>query len=246
MSDPHRIHTKSSTGFTLLEVLLASAILCTLLVLLLCLGNGALRMWRDGEHRRESLREARAALQILAEDLHSAVITTNPSSLMIERGTKTNECDASRIFFLVSHHADKRDSKSRGDLCATGYFLAKDPHGVGCRNLYRFHASGDRVAMAAEGDRLGSLYAEATPTNESTTELLSHNIVGLEIIPLTEHSQQPEALEITLSAVNGTTERLLVADPGAKDRNQKLINNHLQRYSVIIHLPPPREGGLVP
>jgi len=246
MSAYHSIHTNCRRGFTLLEVLLASTILGILLVLLLFLGNGALRLWRDGEQRRDSLREARAALQILAEDLHSAVITTNPESLLIDQGTNEEGGDVSRLFFLVSHPADRRDSKSHGDLCATGYFLAKDPHGIGCRNLYRFHVSGDRVATAVEENHLGSLYSGAAPTNEATTELLAHNIVGLEIKGLPEYSKPPEALEITLSAINGTTERLLSTDPGAKERNQRLLNTHLQRYSAIIHLPPPREATLTP
>jgi len=241
------IHTKrSGGGFTLLEVLLASAILCILVILLLWMGNAGLRFWRDGEQRRESLREARAAFQILTEDLHSAVITTNPESLMINQGTPISENETSQLFFLVSHPADRRDSTIRGDLCATGYFLAKDPHGVGSRNLYRFHVSGDRVAIAVEENHLGSLYAEAAPTNESTTELLAHNIIGFQITELPAHAEPPEALEITLYAINGSTESLLAADPGAKERNERLLKTHLQRYSTTVHLPPLRESAITP
>jgi len=228
-------------GFTLLEVLLASAILAVLVIFLLCMGNGAVRLWRDGEQRRESLREARAGLQILAEDLHSAVITTNPASLLLEGKSNGSDLESDRLFFLVSHPCDRRNSNSKGDLCATGYFLAKDSDGNGCRNLYRYHASGEQVSAAFEQDEISALYSHASPTNEATTELLARNIIGFEAKGLPEHSNPPTALKITLSAINGTAERLIASEPGATQRNQHLLRKHLQQYSTIIHLPPLRE-----
>jgi uncharacterized protein (TIGR02599 family) len=72
-------------GFTLLEVLVSSVILAILLILLIGMADGASRLWRDGERRREASREAREGLRIISEDLHSAVLTTNAETLMIER-----------------------------------------------------------------------------------------------------------------------------------------------------------------
>jgi prepilin-type N-terminal cleavage/methylation domain-containing protein len=236
--------SRSREGFTLLEVLLASVILAVVMVLLLGMGNGIVRLWQDSEQRRESLREARSALQILTEDLHSAVITTNPESLLIERSPRGQEGDSDRLFFLVSHASDRRNEEVRGDLCASGYFIARNHEGH--RDLYRFHASGNGVAIAVKQDRLMNLYALASPTNEASTELLARNIMTFRVRQLPEHSDPPEALEITIEAINGSTERLLSAEPLAVERNQRLIKRHLQRYSEIIHLPPMRESAEKP
>ncbi len=226
-------------GFTLTEVLVSSAILAVLILILLGMGDGASKVWRDGEGRREALRELRASLQIITEDLHSAVITTNSDSLNIG---KSEQEQSPGLFFLVSHPADRRHSEIKGDLCAAGYFLAADPKEKGCTNLYRFHASGELVAKAVEEDSLQELYSKASPENNTTTELLARNIVSLQIRPLLEQATPPELLELTLSAINTRTARLIGSDPKAVERNGHLLREGLQRSTAIIHLPRCRES----
>jgi prepilin-type N-terminal cleavage/methylation domain-containing protein len=230
-------------GFTLTEVLVSSAILAVLILLLLGMGDGASKVWREGEGRREALRELRASLQIITEDLHSAVITTNSDSLDIR---KPEQEQSSGLFFLVSHPADRRHSEIKGDLCAGGYFLAADPKENGCTNLYRFHAYGEPVSKAVEEDSLQELYGKASPENAATTELLARNIVFFQIHPLPEQSTPPELLEVTLSAINTRTARLIASDPKAIERNGRLLREGLQRSTAIIHLPPCREGVSLP
>lgn len=225
-------------GFTLLEVLVSSAILLVLILLLLGMGDGASKIWRDGEGRREAQRELRASLQIITEDLHSAVITTNTESLEI---SKSEEGRPQSLFFLVSHPSDRRHSEIKGDLCATGYFLAEDPKEIGCTNLYRFHATGESVAKALEDDSLEELYREASPTNASTTELLARNIVALRIVPLPVETSPPELLEVTLSAINARTALLIASQPKAVERIVRLLSERAQSSTAIIHLPSIRE-----
>lgn len=230
-------------GFTLMEVLVSSAILVVLILLLLGMGDGASKVWRDGEGRREALRELRASLQIITEDLHSAVITTNSDSLDIR---KSEQERSPGLFFLVSHPADRRHSEIKGDLCAVGYFLAADPKEQGCTNLYRFHASGEPVSKAVEEDSLQDLYEKASPENAATTELLARNIVFFQIRSLPEQSTPPELLKVTLSAINTRTARLIASEPKAGERNSRLLREGLQRSTAIIHLPPYREGVSLP
>jgi len=71
-------------GFTLLEVLVSTVILSILVLILIGMSDGASRLWRDGEHRRESLTEGMGGLQIISDDLRSAVVTSNPDTLIIE------------------------------------------------------------------------------------------------------------------------------------------------------------------
>jgi prepilin-type N-terminal cleavage/methylation domain-containing protein len=225
-------------GFTLLEVLVSSAILLVLILLLLGMGDGASRIWRDSEGRREAKRELMASLQIITEDLHSAVITTNAESFEIR---KSEQERPQALFFLVSHPGDRRHSEIKGDLCAAGYFLAEDPGERGCTNLYRFHASGESVAKAMEDDSLQELYKEASPNNTSTTELMARNIVSLRIVPLPVNTSPPELLEVTLSAINARTAHLIASEPKVVERNERLLRERAQWSTGIIHLPSTRD-----
>jgi hypothetical protein len=166
------------------------------------------------------------------------VITTNAESLAI---SKSEEDQSQSLFFLVSHPSDRRHAEIKGDLCAAGYFLAADPKGSGCTNLYRFHASGESVAKAVEDDSLQKLYREASPSNASTTELLARNIVSLRIVSLPIHTTPPELLELTLSAINARTAHLIASEPKAVERNTRLLRECAQWSTGIIHLPSSRD-----
>ena len=241
---------RASCAFSLLEVLIASTILALVVALLLGMVDGASNLWRNGERRREALREVRAGLRMIEEDLHSAVLTVAPETLLIEDSEQQVGSGKSRsqnIFFLVSHPPDQRHSGIKGDLCATGYFIAPAPEGKGVCNLYRFHASGDDVAEAYEEKNLPTLYATASPGNKNT-ELLARNITGLEIQPtsLSGEREHPDALRLTLSAVNGDTTRLIALGPEAKERNDLLLRQHQLHLSTFVSLPPQRDMPRAP
>ncbi len=239
-ASPNPISTQCRNGFTLLELLVSSVILACIITLLIGMADGSSKIWRDGERRREGSREARAGLEMITEDLHSAVILSNTATLSITKESENRE--GSRIFFLVSHPGENRNTNAEGDLCATGYFVAQDPVKSGGMNLYRFHASGETVTKSLEKNRLGELYATATPDNTATTELLARHIVQLDILPVKNESS--EMLMIRIYALAGEGSQF--ADPKAtvtsalKERNERLLRQHLQRYSTIVRLPPTR------
>lgn len=230
-------------GFSLLEVMISTVIVSILMVLLLGMTDGITRLWSESERKREASREARAGLRMLTEDLHNAVTTTNPETLSITPATDDSPT-GKRIFFLVSHPRETTGGKPEGDLCAVGYFTAPDPE-TGAGNLYRFHAGPAEVSDALGKGTLESLYSKASPTNPVTTELLARAILrlGIRDLPGTGGDAGPEALLLTLDAVNGETARLLSADPGALERNARLVRRHLQRFSTIVRLPPRRDGA---
>ena len=228
-------------GFTLPELLVSSAILVVIIILLVGMSDGASRLWRDGERRREALREARAGLEMITEDLHSAVITSNPATLYIKEEKDEEKPCGEALFLLVSHPSEKRQAGKEGDLCATGYFTAWERGGEGIKNLYRFHASGKMVSTALEKGGLEGFYATASPENTISTEVLARNIVELDVHRIPETTTAAESLLITLSSIGGETARIMASDPTAKERNERLLRRHLQRYSTIIRLPPKRE-----
>jgi hypothetical protein len=235
--------SRLSTAFTLLEVLVSSSILLGLLVLLFGVSEAGARFWGHSEQRRAPLREAGASLRLISRDLRSAVITADPSTLLIRHGTNGDDS----LFFLVSHGADHRPEASVGDLCATGYFLAPSRDGVGERDLYRFHASGDPVMEALVSGKLPDLYATGLP-GSTNTELLARHVASLNVRPVDSdsHNDQRTALSLKITTVDATTDRLLgskTLDPAAR---ASLIEGNGTLLGTVVALPPARHPNTRP
>lgn len=229
---------RTAAAFTLLEVLVSSAILLSLLVLLLGACEGGARFWNQAERRRAPLREAGASLRLIARDLRSAVITADPSSLVIRKGKN----GAASLFFLVSHPPDHRPESSVGDLCATGYFLAPSGHGDEGQDLYRFHASGHAVLEALESGKLEELYATALP-GTANTELLARHVASLDARPLDARSSgdHPAALALAITTVDSGTDGMLARQGADPVIREKLLARHGARLGTVVSLPPARQ-----
>jgi hypothetical protein len=228
------------SGYSLVEVLLSSTILTILILLLLGMTDGASRLWRDGERRREPTLEAREGLRMIATDLRSAVLTDDPESLVsgmsVDDGTSTDG-----LFLLVTHPSEERLTEAKGDLCVAGYFTAPTPEGLGERHLYRFHASGEEVAEAVRHHTLKELYRTARP-GSTNTELLARHIEKMSTEPaLEEKGRHPDALRVSLLALNGETARRVASHPREKEIHDSLIKQHGVCLSEIVRLPPRRE-----
>jgi type II secretory pathway pseudopilin PulG len=233
----HRCRNFAIRAFTLLECLVACVILSAMMILLLGIANGASRLWRESERRSETSREARAGLRMIAGDLRSAVITkTSPLVIRPSGETGTGE----RLFFLTV----RPGGDALGDLCAVGYLVGQEPGGDGVLNLYRFHAPPGKVAQALERGNLGELYETASPSDGTTTELLSRHIVRLEVRDAglsSGTSPGPSALLIGLDAIGGETARILASHPGDDARKAALLRRKLRTFSTVVRLPPVRE-----
>lgn len=229
---------RPANGFTLLEVLLSSAILLGLLVLLLGACEGGTRFWNQAERRRATLREADASLRLIGHDLRSAVITPDPSSLLIRKETN----GGTSLFFLVSHSSDHRPEATVGDLCATGYFLAPAQDREKQRDLYRFHASGHQVLEAVRSGKLPELYASAAP-GRTNTELLARHVASLDVRPLASGwpSGHPSALALDIITVDAPTGALLAEAGTDRAAREKMLANRGARLGSVVSLPPVRQ-----
>ena len=226
-----RTRPVSSLGFTLLEVLVSSAILVIVIALLIVMADHTTQLWHHGESHRNVSRELRAGLEIITEDLHSAVLTTNPSTLAITGADNMG----SRLFFTLSHPSEQRSTGNAGDLCATGYFIAEDPKSKGSAksyNLYRFHASGSAVSTAFEINSLPALYASYSEGNEASRELLARHLIHLDVHPLQGATPTDRLLLISLAAPRETQEI---------PSGQPLRDDQLLHYTTIVRLPPLHE-----
>ena len=234
---------RSAGAFTLLEVLISSAILLGLLVLLLGASEGVTRFWNQAERRRAPLCEAGASLRFMARDLRSAVITADPSSLVIRKETNGNDS----LFFLVSHPTDHQPENSIGDLCATGYFIAPSPQNHDERDLYRFHASGNQVLEAVEAKKLSELYATASP-GATNTELLARHVASLDVHQIDSESapDHPKALVLDIVTLDGGNAAKLAGSGTDTATQDKLLKKFGTRLSMVVALPPIRNGYAQP
>lgn len=229
---------RKSGGFTLLEVLLSAVILAGLTILLLAMANRTFTLWGDGEQRRKQQREIQSSLQMIGEDLRSAVIITDEEASLRIRPEKTGDS----LFFLVSHPAERRQPGIKGDLCASGYFTAPDPSRNGDRNLYRIHVSGDEVIRAFEDRSLEKLYDSAAP-GKSNTELLARNIASLHLSPVFPNhaGKHPKALRVTVTALNRSDMQKIMGDGVDRQSIESLLGKKGTSLSSLITLPPTRE-----
>jgi prepilin-type N-terminal cleavage/methylation domain-containing protein len=200
MTAPIRPAVRPPRAFSLLEVLVAMSILSLLLVLLLSVTNNASKLWRANENRVDSYREARAAINTIANDLGSLCVSTNTAFFAI---TPTDGSDSDlpkvtngaekagmdgKIFFLTALPPDAQESgKNKSDLCTVGYFLAYDKtsltgKGAASYNLYRYFRSSDATFAALEtGKPLGDVDTDTSTTASQGSEVLAKNITGFKV-----------------------------------------------------------------
>ena len=148
----------ASSGFTLLEVLVASAVLGMVMVILLGSVTTSLSIWRNTEANMAADREGRSAFQILAADLANAVVPTNPAMwpASVSNGTV--------LRFLTLKPADYQNAAGgdTGDVCFVEYTVRSNA-------LLR--------AFVGSSATFSALSAGAFPS-APTPQLLATNIIS--------------------------------------------------------------------
>lgn len=137
--------TRIPAAFTLLEILVATAILAIIVVILASIASEASRMWSAAEAQNQRRSTGRALLQFIARDLEMALIpnpypSTNPVNLQFAVSLP-NLMPAS----ILNPHAAFWQApvavdRSRGDLAEIGYFVRWDTNqsGMAKAQLCRF------------------------------------------------------------------------------------------------------------
>lgn len=114
------LHLKRSAAFTLVEILVAVAILAVLVVLLASLLGGVSRAWVSGEQQVETFQDGRAILNLMSRELAQAVIS--PRLQMAQDvnlpSNASERVGASNLFWQAN-----LNSTTAGNLCEVGYFL---------------------------------------------------------------------------------------------------------------------------
>lgn len=214
------------SAFSLIELLVAMAVLAILAALMLSLTDSVLRLWRDRGNRAEALLEARAALDVMGRDLANCVALTNgvPTNAFFingdgafERLPAEAEKDASRAGAVLFHSAlpanAQEAGQDSGDLCAVGYFLGfgrAPDSGTPALHLFRYFRSGD-IAFGSVLDE--SVFSDVG-TSPQEEEILARNILSFRVTPLvasngaystnfvaSPEAPHPDVIEISLTAI---------------------------------------------
>ncbi len=172
-----RTIAKAREAFTLLEVLVSSAILSILLVILLGTVSGSLNVWRATEDKVMADREGRAAYALMAQDLGNAYVPAD-SNLWPR---VTNAAATSSLRFLTLRPPDYQDAGAGdfGDLCYVEYVVRRTNTlaTIGRRSnniiLRKFVGSRDTfAALQNPSTAFNTLSANAAPYQE-----LAYNVV---------------------------------------------------------------------
>lgn len=125
------------SAFTILEVLVASAILSILVVILLGTLTATLSVWRNTDNKVTADREGRSVQLILGGDLANVVMPTNPA---LWPRLVTNSEGAVFLQFLTLRPQDyQQNAGDVGDVCYVEYAVDRNAR----RLVRKFQGSGE-------------------------------------------------------------------------------------------------------
>ena len=136
----------SSLGFTLIEIMVATVIMIILVGLVVQITSSVLQVWNKSSGKLAANAEARIAMDLLTQDLETAVFRNNNKQWLSVEGAKnpagevSDYTDQTVAVKLFSPALD-RDTGESGDICAIAYRLAFQPAYEGAKQntyvLYR-------------------------------------------------------------------------------------------------------------
>ncbi len=192
----------SVAAFTLLEVLVASAVLTVMMTILLTSVSTSLSLWRTTENKISADREGRSAHLLLAQDLASAVVPTNtngPATNLWPQITK----NGSNLGFLTIKSADYQDPAAGdvGDVCYVEYEVRADPTNANAVRVFRRFASSKETYESLKNSQM--------PTNTTNVaQMLADNIIAntnaLRGTPIMKTSGDVDAIRTNFVAVRFT------------------------------------------
>ena len=127
----------SYSGFTLLEVLVASAILSIVLAALYGVFSQTLASKRLVEERAAQVRTARIALLRIGEDLQSALPPTGKGTRFLGETRFAQEFPEDTLSFITLTRAALTTRTPEGDLSEVAYMLEPDPTDITRKQLVR-------------------------------------------------------------------------------------------------------------
>lgn len=236
----------NASAFSLAEVMVASAVLSIVMAILLGTLTTSMSLWRNTENKLSADREGRAAELLIAQDLASVVMGTNPNFWPRVQNDV--------LQFLTTKPKDYQvDPADKGDVCYVEYFLSPEKD-VLFRTYYgsawtyanvlqagQFRsapavADGDILAtnlLARMPDAVRGMALQGEASEKPFVVLASSNLLpyaGGTYLP----TNPPVAIEVNMAAADPEVieNKDLLNDPNYRLRNAGY-------YSFRVPLPPP-------
>ncbi len=254
-----------SSGFSLLEVLVASAVLAVVLTILLGTMTTTMSLWRNTESKAASDREARAAELLLDQDLANVVV---PASINLWPRVVTNG-NVAFLQFLTKRAADYQGGVSNtGDVCYVEYAVVPSPSAPGHELRRLFWGSEQTyreiiVAGSLRGGRRGGVATNAdfqplglnlltnnqqavrgltlaNEANRTNFVMLSTNHAGAQLLPLTGPytvTNRPVAIEVNFAVTDAES----LQNPDILS-NTNFVLRSAGLYSTRFYLPVPQSA----
>lgn len=239
-----------SAGFSLLEVLVAAAILGVVMMVLLSTLTTSISLWRNTESKSIADREARAAELMLAQDLANVVMQTNPALWPRVAGSGPD----SFLQLLTLRPADYQSGAGDvGDVCYVEYRVSQETGELlrsflGSAETYAdvlgngaFPSSPQTGASQLLADNVLANNKDAVRGMAIHSEATDRNFVVLNtnFLPMSgaySTNNRPVAIEVNFAVSDPDTLRNTeqIADPNFRLRNAGL-------YSSRFFLPSPPE-----
>lgn len=158
-------HFPSKNGFTLLELLVSSAVLGIVMMVLLTSLSTGLSLWRSTEQKVAVDREGRTAMHILQEDLRG-IVNPSKTNLMPRFDTLRDAPTPLRFLTVKPKDYQANEAADVGDICFVEYRYISNA-------LSR--ASLDSAATFA------AMTNGSFPTNSLVFEVLATNILQFRV-----------------------------------------------------------------
>lgn len=249
-----RRSSEKVSAFTLLELLVAMAVLSLLVVVLMGVVDSATKLWRVNENRVESFREARAALNLIVNDLNVAFSSTNvnyfSTNVAPEFGASATD---GALFFMAALPPNAQDEgSSYADLCQVGYFLKYGKSGIGTAQqdtwgLYRYFKESNATFTNLVNNT--ALFAHST----ASVELLARNIPFFKvdcystdaagvISPWVKSTNTPvpSFVMVQIMAYNNDAAKRLLDQAAWKNTNSKVFQENSRVFSAKIQIRQPQ------
>lgn len=178
------VKSGSAAAFTLVEVLVASAVLGIVMAILLGTLSTSMVLWRNTEGRLSADREGRAAELLLAQDIANAVMTTNTNTWPV---VTTN----GNLRFLTAKPLDYQDGiVNTGDVCLVEYSVDTDKNTL----VRKFDESSVTFPKVTNAILSNAVIPPPTATGQPLALNVFQDLkVALRGSPVANNEEQPEA-----------------------------------------------------
>ncbi len=256
MKKPRSIPARCA-AFTLLEVLVSSAVLAIVLAIMFSALSTSMNLWRNTDNKIVADREARAVEMMLARDLANVVIPASTNLWPRIESPRRSSIQFLKFLTLAPSAAQSVGGSDPGDVCYVEYAVLPSTNGPGLEVRRLFLPSSQTFsdvvqanafpASSPENPALQSLGLNLLPTNRMAarglgalpTEANNTNFVllGTNMLPFTgtrSTNNYPVAIEVNFA----------VADPDSlANTNVISSSSYILRnaglYSFRIPLPKP-------